>query len=100
MGTSGQGMYTTRLSEAYLLAGQIAKASTLAEQALALARERKQRGFQAGALRLLGEIASQSEPRRLRQPKPTTSRLSPWPRHSACARSRPTAIAVSAPCTS
>jgi tetratricopeptide (TPR) repeat protein len=62
MGTSGQGMYTTRLSEAYLLAGQIAKASTLAEQALALARERKQRGFQAWALRLLAEIASQSDP--------------------------------------
>jgi tetratricopeptide (TPR) repeat protein len=62
MGTSNQAMYTTRLSEAYLLAGESAKASTLAEQALALARERKQRGFQAGALRLLGEIASQSEP--------------------------------------
>jgi predicted ATPase len=98
IGMSGQAIYTARLSEAYLLAGQTAKASTLAEQTLALARERKQRGFQGWALRLRAEIASQSEPRRLRQPKPTTSRLSPWPRHSACARSRPTATAASARC--
>ena len=55
-------MWTDYLSEAYLLAGQIAKASTLAEHALALARERKQRGFQAWALRLRAEIASQSDP--------------------------------------
>ena len=55
-------MWTNYLCEAYLLAGQIAKASTLAEQALALARERKQRGSQAWALRLLAESASQSDP--------------------------------------
>jgi len=55
-------MYTARLSEAYLLAGQIDKASTLAGQALALARERKERGYQAWALRLRGEIASQGGP--------------------------------------
>src|SRR4030095_15184831 len=53
---------TAGLSEAYLLAGQIDKASTLAGHALALARERKERGFQAWALRLCGEIASQSDP--------------------------------------
>jgi tetratricopeptide (TPR) repeat protein len=55
-------MWIARLSEAYLLAGQIAKASTLAGQALALSRDRKARGYQAWALRLLGEIASQSDP--------------------------------------
>jgi tetratricopeptide (TPR) repeat protein len=55
-------MWTARLSEACLLAGQIEKASTLAGQALALARDRKERGYQAWALRLLGEIASQSTP--------------------------------------
>ena len=38
------------------------KASTLAGQALALARERQERGYQAWALRLCGEIASQSDP--------------------------------------
>jgi tetratricopeptide (TPR) repeat protein len=55
-------MWTARLSEAYLLAGQIAMASTLAGHALALARERMQRGYQAWALRLLGAIASQNDP--------------------------------------
>jgi tetratricopeptide (TPR) repeat protein len=59
---SGQAMWTVRLSEAYLLAGQIAKANTLAGHALALARERKERGFQVWALRLRGEIASQGGP--------------------------------------
>ena len=58
----GHAMYTARLSEAYLLAGQIAKASTLAGHALALSRDRKERGYQAWALRLRGEIASQSDP--------------------------------------
>src|SRR5262249_28186855 len=47
---------------AYLLAGQIEKASTLAGQALALSRDRKERGYQAWALQLLGTIASQSDP--------------------------------------
>ena len=58
----GHAMWTARLSEACLLAGQIAKASTLAGQALALSRDRKERGYQAWALRLLGEIASQRTP--------------------------------------
>jgi len=58
----GHAMYTVRLSEVYLLVGQIEKASTLAEQALTLSRDRKERGYQAWALRLLGEISSQSEP--------------------------------------
>jgi tetratricopeptide (TPR) repeat protein len=58
----GHALWTTRLSEAYLLAGQIAKARTLAGQALALSHDRKERGHQAWARRLLGEIASQSDP--------------------------------------
>jgi class 3 adenylate cyclase/tetratricopeptide (TPR) repeat protein len=55
-------MWTAHLSEACLLTGQIAKASTLAGHALALSRDRKERSYQAWALRLLGEIASQSDP--------------------------------------
>src|SRR5262249_51990126 len=55
-------MRTARLSEAYLLAGQIEKARTLTGQALALSRDRKERGYQAWAFWLLGEIASQSDP--------------------------------------
>ena len=61
-GRSGHALYTVRLSEAYLLAGQIAKASTLAGHALTLSRDCKQRGYQAWALRLRGAIASQSDP--------------------------------------
>jgi tetratricopeptide (TPR) repeat protein len=55
-------VWTARLGEVYLLTGQSEKARTLAEQALALSRNRKERGYQAWALRLLGEIASQSDP--------------------------------------
>ena len=45
------------LSEAYLLDGRLEEAHTLAERTLALAREHQERGHQAYALRLLGEIA-------------------------------------------
>jgi tetratricopeptide (TPR) repeat protein len=46
------------LSEGYLLAGRLEEASDLAGRALALARTYKERGSQAHALRLLGEIAA------------------------------------------
>src|SRR5262249_28298100 len=55
-------MSTARLSEVYLLAGQIEKASIFAGQALALSRNHKEWGYQVWALRLLGMIASQSDP--------------------------------------
>ncbi len=50
------------LGEAHLLAGRLEEAHTLAEHALTLARERQERGYQAYALRLLGEIAAYSVP--------------------------------------
>ena len=43
-------------------AGRLEEAYTLAEQMLAHARERKERGNEAYALRLLGEIAARREP--------------------------------------
>jgi class 3 adenylate cyclase/tetratricopeptide (TPR) repeat protein len=46
------------LGEAYLLAGRLAEAQHCAERALALSHERKERGNQAYALRLLGEVAA------------------------------------------
>jgi tetratricopeptide (TPR) repeat protein len=49
------------LGEAQLLAGHLESAQSLAERALALAREPQERGHQAYALRLLGEIASHRE---------------------------------------
>jgi tetratricopeptide (TPR) repeat protein len=50
------------LGEAHLLAGRLEEVHALAERALALAREHQERGNQAYALRLLGDIAARREP--------------------------------------
>jgi tetratricopeptide (TPR) repeat protein len=50
------------LGEAQALAGRLEEAYTLAERALVLAREHGERGHEAYALRLLGEIATRREP--------------------------------------
>jgi tetratricopeptide (TPR) repeat protein len=50
------------LGEAQLLAGHLGEAQALAEQAQALARAHQERGHQAYALRLLGDIAVRHEP--------------------------------------
>ena len=50
------------LGEAQMLSGCLMEALALAERALALTREHQERGNQAYALRLLGEIAAQREP--------------------------------------
>ena len=76
------------LGEAYLRAGRLEEAHTLAERTLALTSKRQQRGYQAYALHLLGEIAARHDPladRTGRSPLP--AKPSPWLRNSACARS-------------
>jgi class 3 adenylate cyclase/tetratricopeptide (TPR) repeat protein len=50
------------LGEAQVLTGRLEEAHALAERALALAREHQERGHQAYALRLLGEIAAHRAP--------------------------------------
>jgi predicted ATPase len=50
------------LGEAHLLAGRLEEAHALAERALALACQLQERGNEAYALRLLGEIAARREP--------------------------------------
>jgi tetratricopeptide (TPR) repeat protein len=50
------------LGEAYLLAGRRKEANQAASHALSLAREKKERGYEAYALRLLGEIAAHKDP--------------------------------------
>ena len=45
-----------------MLAGRLEEANALAERALALARTHQERGHQAYALRLLGDIAARREP--------------------------------------
>jgi tetratricopeptide (TPR) repeat protein len=50
------------LGEAHLQAGRMEEAHALAERTLALARQHQERGNQAYALRLLGDIAARREP--------------------------------------
>jgi tetratricopeptide (TPR) repeat protein len=57
-----EALWVTRLGAAALLAGRLEAAHTHAVQALTLARERQERGHQAYALRLLGEIAAHHSP--------------------------------------
>jgi tetratricopeptide (TPR) repeat protein len=63
--TVGQPLRIAYLGEASLLAGRMEEASTQALRALELSREYKERGHQAYALRLLGDIAAQHEPLQL-----------------------------------
>jgi tetratricopeptide (TPR) repeat protein len=51
------------MSEGYLLAGRPEEAMLLAQRALEVARQHQERGHEAYALRLLGEIAAQRNPR-------------------------------------
>jgi tetratricopeptide (TPR) repeat protein len=60
-------LWVAWLSEAYLLAGRKEDALVLAHQALERSRAQKERGHQAYALRLLGEIAAQHHPQDLLQ---------------------------------
>jgi tetratricopeptide (TPR) repeat protein len=55
------------LGEAHMLAGHLEEAHTLAERALAHACEYQERGNQAYALHLLGEIATRREPPEIAQ---------------------------------
>jgi tetratricopeptide (TPR) repeat protein len=53
---------TINLGQAYLAAGRTDDALATAERVLALARERSERGNEAEALHLLGEVASRLDP--------------------------------------
>ena len=55
---SFQTLIVTHLSEAYMLADRLEEAIACGDRALALARERGQRGYEAWALSHLGEIVS------------------------------------------
>jgi len=50
------------LGEAYLRAGRLDEAHTQAQRALEFSRAHQERGFEAYALRLLGEVAAQRHP--------------------------------------
>jgi tetratricopeptide (TPR) repeat protein len=55
-------LFLMHLGEAYVLAYRLEDALALAERALRLAREGGQRGYEAWALRLLGEAAARRDP--------------------------------------
>jgi tetratricopeptide (TPR) repeat protein len=57
-----QALCTLSLGEVQLLTGRLEEAYALAERALALTRAYQERGNQAYALRLLGDIAARREP--------------------------------------
>jgi hypothetical protein len=59
---SFQALCSLSLGEAQMMASCLAEAHTLAERSLALTREHQERGNQAYALRLLGEIAAHRDP--------------------------------------
>ncbi len=64
----GMGLFRSligvQLGEALLLGGQLKEAQAVTERGLALAQKRGERGHEAYALRLLGEIAIQQSPSR------------------------------------
>jgi tetratricopeptide (TPR) repeat protein len=57
-----QALCSLALGEAHVLAGRLEEAHALAEEALTIARAHQERGHQAWALRLLGEIAVRRDP--------------------------------------
>ena len=56
-----RGRRLSQLGEASLLAGEVEAAGRFAAEALVLSRQRRERGFEAWALRLVGEIALHGE---------------------------------------
>ena len=65
----GHALYFVHLSAAYLLTGRTEDALERAQHALSLAKDRRQRGYQAYALYLLGEIAVHHQPPEVEQAK-------------------------------
>jgi tetratricopeptide (TPR) repeat protein len=59
--------FVAEVSEGYLLAGRLEEAHALAERTLVLTRAQKERGHQAYALHLLGEIAARHDPPKVEQ---------------------------------
>ena len=84
------------LGEAYVLAGRLEEAHALAERMLALACERQERGHQAYALHLLGDIAARREPPESALAEAHYQQALTLAGHWGCARFRPTVTVASA----
>ena len=61
-GTTHRALLLAYLGEAYLLAGRRDDSETVAQRALDLAHQQKERGNEAWVLRLLGDIAAHGDP--------------------------------------
>ena len=93
-------LFPVWLGEGYVLAGRLEEAMQLGQQALEVTRTQKQQGYQAYALRLLGDIAAHRTPpagRGGRTPvprgpcpgrgdrhAPASGPLPQWSRHAVC----------------
>ncbi len=82
-----------------MLAGRLEEAHALAERALTLTRMHQERGNEAYALCLLGDIAARRDPPESEPAIAHYQHAITWPRNSACARCRPIVTWASAPCT-
>ena len=60
-------LLAVRLGEGYMLAGRVEEAMPLGQQALKVAQGQEQQGYQAYALRLLGECAAHGHPPEIAQ---------------------------------
>ena len=83
------------LGEACLLADRLEEALAAASRALTLARDRGERGHEAWALRLLGEIAAHPGRPDVATAEAHYGAARPWPASSACAPSSRTATSAS-----
>jgi tetratricopeptide (TPR) repeat protein len=72
------------LGEAQVLAGHLEAAHTLAERALTQARAHQERGHEAYALRLLGDITRHRDPPDSELAEAHYRQALPWPRSWAC----------------
>jgi len=88
------------LGEAYLAAGRLEEATQFAERAFHLACERDERGHQAWALRLIGEIATQHTPAEVTAAGDAYQQALTLARQLGSVRSKRAATSASARCIS
>jgi hypothetical protein len=86
------------LAEAHLLAAHVEDATEHVAHAVKLSRQRNERGHEAWAQRLVGEIASRHEPPDLSNAAASYRRPSRWRRSWACVPSSPIVILALASC--
>jgi len=93
-GTKGTGDLAWQIGitgEGYLRSGDLENAARLADRSLRLSRDANERGDEAWALRLLGEITARRNLADVALAESCFKTRWPWPTSWACVRSPPTA---------